>query len=456
MSGTRAPRPWSLSHRLVAALTLSLGALWLAAAAIATGIALHQTNQLFDSALQESAQRLLSLAGDDVVEHDKETERAIGDATTFRRHEEYLLYQIRGSDGRVLLRSHDAPAEPFPTPLTPGFAEAGGLRFYTEVSADGRLTIQIAEARSHRTKALLAGFFSLIAPLPLLLPLAALIILGAVRRALRPIGTVREAIAARGGANLDAIPESGLPAELAPIVRDVNRLLDRLGATLEAERAFAANSAHEMRTPVAAALAQIQRLGAELAGTPHRDRVQQVETTLRRLASRVAKLLQLARADSGLAVTGESADLLPVLQLVFDDYQRSPEAAERLAFAPPTFARLPARIDIDAFAIAFRNLLENALAHGDRGQPVRIWVEPDRSIHIANAGAVVPRDVLERLTQRFVRGPSAAEGSGLGLAIAEKILHQAGGALALHSPATGQADGFEAVVRLPPSDGAAI
>lgn len=449
MSPPKDSRGWSLSRRLIVSLTLSLGALWLLAAALAGWASVHETNEVFDSALQETAQRLLPLALDDIEEHDEEDDRPIGGPQPLRSHEEYLVYQVRGADGRVILRSHDAPAAPFPAALDHGFSSDAGQRFYTEVTPDGRYFIQVTEKPAHREKALLRSAVALVAPLLLLLPIAGLIIWRAVARGTRPLRAVREEIAKRGTANMEPIPESGLPGELAPIVRDVNRLIERLATALEAERAFAANSAHEMRTPVAAALAQVQRLGAELAGTPHHARIQQVEEALRRLASRVGKLLQLSRADSGVAAASESADLLPIIALVIDEYARLPGGSDRIDFQGGGLDRLAGRIDIDAFAIVFRNLLENALLHGDRTQPVRISFGADRSIHIVNGGAVIAPDVLWRLTQRFVRGRTSAEGSGLGLAIAERILDQAGGRLELHSPAQGQADGFEAVIRLP-------
>jgi two-component system OmpR family sensor kinase len=475
MSGTHPGPGWSLSRRLIVRLSLGLGALWLVSAGAAAWIAAHETNEVFDSAMQETAQRLLPLALDDIGDldhgkpvgshdaaahdgdhHDSDSrdgDTGDGDAAAgIPAHREYLIYQIRAADGRVLLRSHDAPEAPFPAPLMHGFTEVEGGRFYTEVAADGSTVIQVSEKQSHRRTVLVNGLTTMLAPLLLLLPLVGAIILFTVRGALQPLGGLRQAIAARGGSNLEPIAETGLPDELAPIVRDVNRMIERLGAALESERAFAANSAHEMRTPVAAALAQVQRLGAELAGRPEQprallERVAQVEGTLRRLANRVAKLLQLARADSGQAASSESADLLPVLHLVIDEYTRSDAAAGRIRFDAGKAERLPARIDIDAFAIAFRNLLENALIHGDPAMPVRVAVGADRSVRIINGGAVVPPDVLEKLTQRFVRGQTAAEGSGLGLAIAEKILRQAGGRLALHSPATGSDAGFEAVMR---------
>ncbi|GAB2175693.1 sensor histidine kinase [Dongia sp. agr-C8] len=447
-----AVRPWSLSRRLIVSLTVSLGLLWLVAAALASWAAVHETNEIFDSALQETAQRLLALAVDDI---DDLADRAeddgfeAEDTIPLPGHDEYLVYQFRDRNGRVLLRSHDAPHDPFAVPLLHGFTDVAGQRVYTEPSPDGKLVIQVAEKQAHRYRAMLRGLISLIVPLLLLPPLAGLIIWRTVARGIRPLRALREEIASRGGSNLEPLPEAGLPNELTPIVRDVNRLIERLGSTLEAERAFAANSAHEMRTPVAAALAQVQRLGAELAGSPQQARIHAIEDALRRLASRVAKLLQLSRADSGVAVTSETADLLPIMGLVIDEFARIPGYAGRIDFDSGPADRLAARIDIDAFAIVFRNLLENALLHGDRARPVAVSIGGDRGIHIANGGPVVAPDVLRRLTQRFVRGNTAAEGSGLGLAIAEKILDQAGGRLELRSPATGRADGFEAIIRLP-------
>jgi two-component system OmpR family sensor kinase len=442
-----APKRWSLSRRLIVSLTLSLGVLWLIAAALAGWAALHETNEIFDSALQETAQRLLPLALDDLDERKEHDEIEVEDAVPIAGHEEYLIYQFRDRDGRVMLRSHGAPAEPFPVPLQHGFADRDGQRFYTEPSPDGSFVVQVTEKQAHRYRALIRGLLSLIVPLLLLPPIAGLIIWRAVARSVRPLRAIREEIAARGGANLEPLPEAGLPSELSPIVRDINRLIERLGHALEAERGFAANSAHEMRTPVAAALAQVQRLGAELAGTPQQARIQQIEDALRRLAARVAKLLQLSRVDSGIAITSESADLLPILQLVIDEYARTPGHAGRIRIETGGIDRLAERIDIDAFAIVFRNLLENALLHGDKAQPVRIWIAPDRSIHIANGGPLIPPEILRQLTHRFFRGRTTAEGSGLGLAIAERILEQAGADLTLLSPASGQPDGFEAVIR---------
>nr|WP_298687479.1 ATP-binding protein [uncultured Dongia sp.] len=437
---------WSLARRLVLALTLGLGVLWLGAVAVSALVTMHELNEVFDSALQETAQRLLPLATDDLEELAEDDDRAIGG--TVAGHREYLIYQVRDAAGRVILRSHDAPLAAFPIPLVHGFSDMDGRRFYTEVALENGFAIQVAEKAGHRAEALLDTLIWLASPLLLLLPLAGSIIYWTVGRTVRPIRAVREAIRARGGSNLAVISDAGLPSELAPIVKDVNRLLERLGRALEAERAFAANSAHELRTPVATALAQIQRLGAELEGTPHQARLQQITTAMRRLGHLVEKLLQLSRAESGIAMSEERSDLAPVMRLVLDEIGRQTPFAGRIDFDMPPAIPLMAAIDIDAFAIVFRNLVENALLHGAATVPVRIFVDADQHIHVVNRGPAVPAPAIPHLTDRFTRGTSGAPGSGLGLAIADTILRQAGGALELHSPAQGHDDGFEAVIIL--------
>jgi len=452
MTAPRETQPWSLSRRLLFSLTVSLGTFWLMAAGLAGWSAVHETNKVFDSALQETAERLLALAIDDIddlKDHPDRHDLEVDDIPYPPGRDEYVVYQFRDRSGRVLLRSHDAPQIPFEVPLVRGFSESGGRRIYTEVTPNGNLFIQAAEKESHRRRALLRGLFSLALPLLLMPVLAGLVIWSVVAQSIRPLRGLREQIAQRGGSNLEPLSDQGLPNELVPIVRDVNRLVERLGAALEAERSFAANSAHEMRTPVAAALAQVQRLGSELAGLAEHARVAQIENSLRKLAARVGKLLQLARADSGVAVTSESSDLLPILQLVIDEFARNPEHSGRILVETVRFERLPGRIDIEAFAIVLRNLLENALLHGSRADPIRVWIAGDKSIHVANSGPEISADVLERLTQRFFRGRTQAEGSGLGLAIADRILRQAGGQLTLRSPAHGRSDGFEAIIQLP-------
>lgn len=441
-------RRWSLNRRLVLLLTAALGLLWLGAVGISTVVVWHEIDEALDSALQETAQRLLPLVVADIEESDEEGgERAVGDEV--EGHHEYIIYQVRDARGHVLMRSHDAPAKAFAPPLVPGFTWYDGRRYYTEMSQDSDIAVQVTEKEGHRIETILNSMLGLLIPVVLLLPLAGITIYWTVKQVMGPIDSVRDAIRARSSTDLVPIDNTGLPTEFAPIVKDVNRLMARLGLALASERAFAANSAHELRTPIAAAMAQLQRLSADLGPTAYQARIDLILASLRRLGNMVEKMLQLARADSGIAITGEATDLMPVLHLLLDEMRRSTAGAGRISLAESDSVEWKRRIDIDAFAIVLRNLIDNALNHGAEGSPVSVFLDAVGDLHVVNRGVVVPDAELARLTERFARGSTAAQGSGLGLAIVETILRQAGGRLMLYSPAQGLDDGFEAVVSLP-------
>ena len=114
---------------------------------------------------------------------------------------------------------------------------------------------------------------------------------------LRPIIAFRTAIGARGRGNFSPVKAPALPEEIAPLAAAVNELLSRLRRVLEAERSFTASSLHELRTPIAASLAQTQRPIHELPQGAARGRAEAIETGLKRLAQLSAKLPDLATAE---------------------------------------------------------------------------------------------------------------------------------------------------------------
>ncbi|WP_281282102.1 sensor histidine kinase, partial [Cereibacter sediminicola] len=139
-----------------------------------------------------------------------------------------------------------------------------------------------------------------------------------------------------------------LPAEIAPVAAAVNQLLGRLNAAFEAERSFAAHAAHELRTPVAGATAQAQRIRIETSDPRVAGRAADIETTLKRLTRLSDKLMQLARAEGGRTLGGTPADLRPILSLVAQDFTRV-SGRDRLVLVLPE-GEVPSRIDPDAFA----------------------------------------------------------------------------------------------------------
>jgi two-component system OmpR family sensor kinase len=446
---------WSMSRRLIGTFVVLIGGIWLVGVGIAAIAIHHEIDEVFDASLQETAQRLFPLALYDIgeaAEGEEEEIRRLADLFQEAEHKEsYLHYQIRTPDGRVMLRSHGAPVEPFPVPLKEGFFDDGTRRYYTEGSPGKGVFVQVAEVPEEREEAIEAIWLGLSAPLVALLPIAAFIIYWTVRSATRPIIAVQHQIGMRSGENLDPIDSHGLPIELAPIVHDINRLLERLKAALEAERSFAANSAHELRNPVAAARAQAEVIAENLRGSPDADRATQLIDMLGRVSNRLEKMLQLARTEAGLGLDRTDTDLVAVTRLVVADYERRPQLAERVVFDPGA-DEVTVAIDPDALGIALQNLIDNALAHGSPDTPVSVAIGPGLSVHVVNEGPVVSADELAALTKRFERGGATrAPGIGLGLSIVDQIMRQAGGRLELASPALGQKDGFEATLVFPAS-----
>ena len=227
------------------------------------------------------------------------------------------------------------------------------------------------------------------------------------------------------------------------------RLVDRLRHALDAERAFAASAAHELRTPIAGALAQIQRMIAGLRDPADRGRARDIEQTLKRLSALAEKLMQLSRVDAGVSRGDTAVDLLPVLDLVVSDCRMRLERPERLVYDKSPGEVLNAPMDMDAFAMAVRNLIDNAVLHGAAAGEVAVIVEPGGVVRVLNDGPLVPAATLHRLKRRFVRGETRAEGSGLGLSIVEQVMAQSGGRFELFSPTEGRAQGFEARLTLP-------
>ncbi|MEP6564933.1 MAG: ATP-binding protein [Mesorhizobium sp.] len=439
----------SLAGRLVASLILVTVAFGLVAAGTGS-ITLHrEINEALDSSMQEAARRLLPLVIDDLFGREaSQSPRRLAEAVS-DDDGGHLIFQVRDASGRVLIHSYDAPAEPLSTELVQGFSEVAGWRVYTEPAISGTVFVQVAELDARRNEETLEAATGFLIPMVILTPLSAFVAWLTLARFLRPIATLRGEISARHGDNLAPINTEELPSELAAIAKSVNSLMRRLHMALDAEKEFTANAAHELRTPIAGALAQTERLIAEAADEAGKKRPRQIKAALSSLAGLSEKLMQLARADAGMAVAGKPADLAAVSALVIAEFEQHGQGKGRLQLEAPSKSGVPVTIDTDALAIVLRNLIENALRHGAKGRPVIVRIEDGAKLSVINEGPVVAAP--GGLVKRFERGATRADGAGLGLAIATRILQQTNASLVLNSPATGRQDGFEAVVQFTPA-----
>jgi len=435
----------SLQARLALSVGLVLVVLWLLAATVTAVIVRGEMDEVFDSALRETAERILPLAVTDIV--GREDQGVTQRLAPIRQHDEFFTYVVRDAEGRILLRSHAADPVVFPPYDGRGFRQTFSHRLYSDAALQGTISITVAEPLAHRVSVAREVRMGLGLPLLILLPVALASIILAVRFSLAPLRRFRARLESRGARDLSAVPAGDLPAEIGPLAATLNSLLARLREAFEAERSFAANAAHELRTPLAGAIAQVQRLRSE-TDNPHTDaRAAEIEATLKRLTRLSERLMQLARAEGGRLRKDEKTDLRMLTRFVIDDLGRM-SAQGRIALTLPETTVL-SDIDPDAFGILCRNLVENALRHGTQTAPVDVTLTEDGTLVVANDGPVLPRDTLERLTARFERASASADGSGLGLAIVAAIADRIGSHLILESPRPGSSSGFQASITLP-------
>ncbi|MFW2543958.1 ATP-binding protein [Primorskyibacter sp. 2E107] len=435
----------SLQARLALSVGLVLTVLWVLAASITAVIVRSEMDEVFDSALRETAERILPLAVTDIVGREEMgvTQRL----APIRNHDEFFTYLVRDVEGRILLQSHAADPALFPDYAAPGFQQTDTHRFYSDAALQGTIRISVAEPLAHRASVAREIQMGLGLPLLIVLPVALLAIIIAVRTSLGSLRRFRASLEARNARDLSPLSTGGLPAEINPLATTLNSLLARLRDAFEAERGFAANAAHELRTPLAGAIAQAQRLRAETLDSAAAARALDIETTLKRLTRLSERLMQLARAEGAQLRLDRTTDLRAVAGLVIDDINRM-GGAGRMELTLPD-EPVMSDLDPDAFGILCRNLVENALRHGDENAPIAVTLTPDGRLIVANEGPVVPPRTLDRLASRFERAGAHGDGSGLGLAIVSAIAERIDCPLVLRSPRPGASSGFEASMLLP-------
>ena len=444
-SRARLPRrPRRLADALVLDLILALGAVVLACLVGTAIFLMQQINHNFDEELVESAHRLM-----DVVMH--QIERDLGspphapaqpllsDPPIYRA--DPLIAQVVDASGQVWLRTQAAPMAAFAVPLAEGFHDLQGWRIYVAQHPTLPLYLYLADPLAERTEAVASAMGWLSGVWVVVLVALTALLVWLARRRLGVLGQVQQQISARSGSQLAPLSADGLPAELAALVGDVNALLARLHDALQVERALAANAAHELRTPLAAAQLRLATAMADGLTNPH---VAAAHSALATLQQRTEKLLQLSRAESAQALNLQALNLNDMASSVAQEAWAQWPAAQRqldlvLADSPAPMALA----EPDALAIALRNLIENALRHGN-GADIVLAVQAPSTLLVRDSGPGVPAERLSSLRERHVRASAERTGFGLGLSIVASVAAKQGALLELQSPPDGQPHGFEA------------
>ena len=320
-----APPRRSLQRRLWRRLLALLAAGWLAASAAGTAGLWHEIDEVLDGALQQTALRLLALPADAAPPGPAQRVMVTGRGPwPPGEHGDFVSYQVYDGAGRLQLRSADAPDEPMDPDRRDGLRETGRWHVLTLNAPDGRRAL-VAETVAHRREVLGHSLRWLLLGLLAVLPALAAALRWLMRREFRDVDQARQALESLDVGHLAPLALPHLPGELQPWLHAINLLLARLRSLVEAERALALHVAHELRTPLAAARAQAQRLELGARDDTTRAQAQALLRQLDRLATLATRRLQIARLESGIALRREPVDLRELAQLVlaeFDAEQR--------------------------------------------------------------------------------------------------------------------------------------
>lgn len=440
-------RKWSIRRTLSRKLLLLFGILWLVGSTLSILFVTIETGELFDNEIKSIGHTLIASKPQSMCLADVNHDCRLEAIALAGERASYVAYQIRDRDGHVLHRSINAPEEPFPVPVEAGFVRHGFTRYFTLFYANGKTAVQVAGGAEERFETMGWLLLGMALPMLALLGLGAIFLGRLAKQATTPIGDLVHGLMERDGRNLEPISQQGVPEELEPVVRNVNRLMQRLKAALEQERSFSANCAHELRNPLAAATAQAELL----VDAGNKDGAAPLLAGLRELGHKLERLLQLSRAEAGISMAKETIDLVAISRFIVDDFKRNSPEGERIRFVTGPRTMLIA-LDKDALGILLRNLLDNAAKHSPPASPIDVIIESGATLRVRNDSPVIAPEILRKLNRQFVRGNHAITGDGLGLYIVSQIVAKADGDLELRSPASGKSDGFEVIVRFSPAN----
>jgi two-component system sensor histidine kinase TctE len=327
---------------------------------------------------------------------------------------------------------------------------------YELATAAGPITVSVAGADDSRTgpahfvlgSTWLIGFIQL--------DITLLLVWIGVHFGLKPLLRLRQDIESRSARELRPLDLAPVPAEVRPLVEGLNQLFAMLGEAARAQRQFVADTAHQLRTPLAGLLGHLEVMMQEPAAAPLQDRLKALHEGMTALAHSANQLLSLARTDPAASLADGFANVdLKALggRILERNLDRSLQSQHDLG------ADLqPAQItgNVRLLEDLLGNLVDNALHYTPPGGHVTVRcgsANGQTFLEVEDDGPGIPEAERTHVRKRFYRMPgSVGHGCGLGLAIVDEIsrLHDAD--LTIESGANGRGTRIRASFRGPASE----
>ncbi len=331
-----------------------------------------------------------------------------------------------------VVTSSNAPEIGIPRLATTGFGTliANGEPWRGYRLFDGRVSVQASQRISVRTGLARTAALEAAVPILVTIPLGWFVVGWGLDRVLRRLSVLAAEVAIRGAESRNPIPVADIPAEVLPLVEAMNLLIGRLQTSIDQQKRFVSDAAHELRTPLAALRLQIGNL------LPGGDKAE-IESALadlglgaERAADLVDQLLRLARYETAAHQPAlESVELVPLILSCVADHLQIAEGKQvdlGVVASDPSMIMGHER----DLKILFGNLIQNAVRYTPAGGIVDVAVRNRNgavAVEVSDTGCGIKEDLLPRVFDRFFRAaPPDIGGTGLGLAICQAIAEQHG------------------------------
>ncbi|HEX4509307.1 MAG TPA: ATP-binding protein, partial [Burkholderiaceae bacterium] len=325
-------------------------------------------------------------------------------------------------------------------------------RVYVRTLADRKSRIAVAQPTEFRDEQARHSAYRAVLPLAVLAFALPLLTWWIVHTLMLPLQRAAREIDGRDWRSLEPVESGAVPSELAPFVRSINGLLQRVQAAMAQQRRFIADAAHELRTPLTALSLQVERLESRELNESARGHVEDVRNGLERARVLSEQLLSLARIQNQEVTPTSPTWLLPVAVSTLEELVP-------IAFAKNVDLGLVERcnfavaINETEMRVLLRNLVDNAIRHTPPSGQVDVALSLRDGVgllRVSDSGPGIAPEDRQRALQPFHRLDNAAgPGAGLGLSIVQTITQRHGLALELDHARSMARRGLRVEVRFP-------
>ena len=337
------------------------------------------------------------------------------------------------ADGSKAVGNDDALIPlPFPTTLADGLSTLNvtGEDFRVLVrTTTGGERIVVAQETGVRDKEARESAWRSLLPFLILFPVLLLVVGDLVRKLFRPIAALSADIDRRDEQALHPIDEDHLPTEIRPFVVAINRLLARVAQSMENQRRFVADAAHELRSPMTALSLQAERLAATEMPVPARERLLPLSRGIERGRQLIDQLLTLATAQSNADRPQTAVSVHEVYRRVLEDLLPLAER-KHIDIGVESVEDVQVTLNETDLLILVRNLVDNAIRYTPHGGRIDLSVERVQeaaTLQVKDSGPGITAEEQSRVFDPFYRCLGTDEaGSGLGLSIVKAIADRTG------------------------------